>query len=93
MASKDIFEESGTDIAIRKFKNNPFLLFGVTGFLITAGIGAYKYKSRPKGMSTATFLVRLRVAAQSVVVGSLTVGMAYGMINKYVLNNNDEKKN
>lgn len=29
MASRDIFDESGTDVAIRKFKNNPFLLFGM----------------------------------------------------------------
>lgn len=44
-------------------------------------------------MSTGTFLVRLRVAAQSVVVGSLTVGMVYGMVNKYILHKDDEKKN
>ncbi|KAK0082452.1 hypothetical protein PV326_007180 [Microctonus aethiopoides] len=91
MASRDIFDESGTDVAVRKFKNNPFLLVGVTGFLIATGIGAYKYKTRPKGMSTGTYLVRLRVAAQSVVVGSLTVGMVYGMVNKYILNKDDKK--
>lgn len=49
------------------------------------GIGCYKYKSRGS-MSTSMFLMQLRVAAQGTVVGALTIGMMYSMLNDYVFN-------
>lgn len=36
-------------------------------------------------MSTSVFLMQLRVAAQSTVVGALTLGLAYKMFNDYVM--------
>lgn len=57
---------------------------------MTVAAGAYKYKSRPKGMSTGLFLVQLRVAAQTAVIGTLTVGMAWGMFQEYVLKKKPE---
>lgn len=62
----------------------------MSGFVITAAIGAYKFKSRPKGMSAGLFLVQLRVAAQTAVIGTLTIGMAYGMLQEYVFNKKPE---
>ncbi|KAF7996309.1 hypothetical protein HCN44_001941 [Aphidius gifuensis] len=86
----EFLDESGSSAALRRIKNNPFLAIGMTGFLVTAAVGAYKYKSRPKGMSTGLFLVQLRVAAQTAVIGTLTVGMAWGMFQEYVLKKKPE---
>ena len=41
--------------------------------------GAVSYKHR-KGMSTSIYLMRLRVVAQTCVVGAMTVGAAYSML-------------
>lgn len=37
-------------------------------------------------MSTSVFLMQLRVAAQGTVVGCLTLGLAYKMLDEYVIN-------
>lgn len=63
-----------------------FCLSGVAGFLVTAGIGGYRFFNRPKGSPASLFLIQLRVTAQSVVIGSLTIGMVYGMIDHWILN-------
>ncbi|XP_063990546.1 HIG1 domain family member 1A, mitochondrial-like [Diachasmimorpha longicaudata] len=91
-AQEIILDESGSAAAIRRLKQNPFLLVGIGGFLGTAAFGVYKFRTRPKNMGAAFFLVQLRVAAQGAVVGSLTVGMVYGMLSKYVFKS-DEKPN
>lgn len=57
----------------------------MAGFFAVLGIGVYKYKSRGN-MSTSMFLMQLRVAAQGTVVGALTVGIMYSMLNEYVWN-------
>ncbi|XP_011314422.1 HIG1 domain family member 1A, mitochondrial-like [Fopius arisanus] len=87
-----ILDESTSSAAIRKLKHDPFLLVGIAGFCGTLLVGAYKYKHRPKNMGTGLFLVQLRVAAQSAIIGSLSVGMVYGMLTKYVFKT-EEKPN
>lgn len=37
-------------------------------------------------MSTSMFLMQLRVASQGTVVGALTIGIVYSMLNEYVWN-------
>lgn len=57
----------------------------MAGFFAVLGIGVYKYKNRGN-MSTSMFMMQLRVAAQGTVVGALTIGMIYSMLNDYVWN-------
>lgn len=58
---------------------------GIAGLVTACAIGAYKFKRRGE-MSTSVFLMQLRVAAQGTVVGCLTLGLAYKMLDEYVLN-------
>lgn len=69
-----------------------FVLFilGLAGLVIACGVGAYKYKHRG-AMSTSVFLMQLRVAAQGAVVSCLTLGLAYSMIDEYILNKKPPK--
>lgn len=60
-------------------------VIGMAGFCAVLGIGAYKYRSRGN-MSTSMFLMQLRVASQGTVVGALTIGIIYSMLNEYVWN-------
>lgn len=57
----------------------------MAGFFAVLGIGFHKYKSRGN-MSTSMFLMQLRVAAQGTVVGALTIGLVFSMLNEYVWN-------
>lgn len=69
-----------------------FVLFilGLAGLVIACGVGAYKYKHRG-AMSTSVFLMQLRVAAQGAVVSCLTLGLAYSMIDEYIINKKPPK--
>lgn len=63
--------------------------FAAIGALAVAvGYGAYKFRSKGK-MSTSVFLMQLRVGAQGIAVGALTLGLLYSMYNEHVL----KKKN
>ncbi|KAL9888716.1 HIG1 domain family member 1A, mitochondrial [Glossina fuscipes] len=93
MSSKSYFEEPGEDSSklAKKAKDSPFMIVGMAGFVVAGLIGAYKYRHRGT-MSTSVFLMQLRVAAQGTVVGCLTIGLAYAMINEHVLKKSDENK-
>lgn len=52
--------------------------------MIACAVGAYKYKHRGS-MSTSVFLMQLRVAAQGAVVSCLTLGLAYSMVDEYII--------
>lgn len=92
MSSKSYFEEPGEEGGklAKKAKDSPFMIVGMTGFVIAGLIGAYKYRHRGT-MSTSVFLMQLRVAAQGTVVGCLTIGLAYAMINEHFFKKSDEK--
>ena len=45
--------------------------------------GAAQYKNRGN-MSTSVYLMHYRVKAQGVVVGALTLGVAYSLLKDYV---------
>lgn len=64
---------------------------GIVGLAAVCGIGAYKFRNRG-GMSTSVFLMQLRVAAQGTVVGALSIGLAYTMVDKYILHPVDKYK-
>ncbi|XP_058459681.1 HIG1 domain family member 1A, mitochondrial-like [Malaya genurostris] len=87
--SPHIEEGSGEKLA-RKARESPFMPIGLAGLAIVCGVGAYKYKTRG-AMSTSVFLMQLRVAAQGTVVGALTLGLAYTMLNEYYFNKKDDK--
>ena len=49
------------------------------------GWGAYTYKdARKAGLSKSIFFMHLRVKAQSMVVGAMTLGVAYHLLKDYV---------
>lgn len=54
--------------------------------VLTAAVayGAYKFKHRGN-MSTSVFLMQLRVGAQGLAVGALTLGLLYSMVNEHIL--------
>ncbi|XP_073989449.1 HIG1 domain family member 1A, mitochondrial-like [Rhodnius prolixus] len=86
------YDESHTNKLSRKVKENPFMPIGICGLLMACGYGAYMFKRRGK-MSTSVYLMQLRVAAQGTVVGTLTIGVIFSMINRYVLKSDKSAKN
>jgi len=68
-------EISDKEKFISKAKKDPFVPLGFVGLLGAIGYGVYAYKSRGPAMTTSRYLMRLRVVAQSMVVGSIVVGV------------------
>lgn len=58
----------------------------------TIAYGAHKYKTAKHVMSTSNFLMQLRVAAQTCVIGCMALGMIYNL-GKNALGFKDDKKN
>ena len=56
---------------------------GVGGALATIIYSAFAFRHRGK-MSTSVFLMHLRVRAQGMIVGALTIGVAATLIKDYV---------
>ncbi|CAH1407844.1 unnamed protein product [Nezara viridula] len=80
----DDYSESQTSRLSRKISENPFMPLGIVGLIMACGFGAYQFKNRGK-MSTSVYLMQLRVGAQSAVVGTLTLGVAYTLIKENIL--------
>ncbi|XP_028405350.1 HIG1 domain family member 1A, mitochondrial-like [Dendronephthya gigantea] len=74
-------EESETDKLLRKSRDQPFVPLGILGTIGALAYGAYAYKNRGP-MSTSRYLMRLRVIAQSMVVGAIMVGVGYTAIKE-----------
>lgn len=64
---------------------------GITGCIGAVIYGIYNYRNRG-AMSTSVYLMHLRVKAQGMVVGSLTIGVAYNIIRRIMSTNDNEKK-
>ncbi len=73
------YQETAAAKLKRKAVNEPFVPLGITALVGALVWGAVSYKHR-KGMSTSIYLMRLRVAAQTCVVGAMTIGAAYTMV-------------
>ncbi|XP_017778086.1 PREDICTED: HIG1 domain family member 1A, mitochondrial isoform X2 [Nicrophorus vespilloides] len=80
----DYHEESQSEKLARKSKETPIFPVAIALCVGAVGFGAYKFNKRGN-MSPSVFLMQLRVGAQGLAVGALTVGLAYSMINEYVL--------
>lgn len=59
-----------------------FFVLGFVGLLGALGYGVYAYKTRGPAMTTSRYLMRLRVIAQSMVVGSIILGVGITQLSK-----------
>jgi len=89
MTSAD-FNSSQVDKLKRKAQDAPFVPLGIAGMLGAVGYGAYSFKSRGN-MSTSVFLMHLRVKAQSMVVGAMTLGVGWMLLNDHILKKPSER--
>lgn len=92
MGDKPLFtyeEESQKDRLVRKSKEAPIFPIAIGGLVAAVAFGAYKFNKRGK-MSPSVFLMQLRVGAQGVAVGALTVGLVVTMANQYFSNKKQE---
>ncbi|CAN8014033.1 unnamed protein product [Ixodes persulcatus] len=83
-----ISEETTTSKLKRKYKESPFMVFGLTGCLCACAYGAYMYRRR-KFFDTSVYMMQLRVAAQGTVVGFLTLGVSYSLVQRFLHRNQD----
>lgn len=70
-----------------KAQKEPFVPLGFVGLIGAIGYGVYAYRNRGPAMTTSRYLMRLRVVAQSMVVGSIMVGVG---VTQFM--GNDSKK-
>ncbi|CAH3158615.1 unnamed protein product [Porites evermanni] len=68
-------KEAEEDRFLRKSKQSPFIPIGIAGTVAACVWGAIAYKNRGPAMTTSRYLMRLRVIAQSCVVGSIMAGI------------------
>ena len=66
------------------------LFSGIGAMIGMVGYGAYSYRHRGN-QSTSVFLMHLRVKAQSMVVGAMTIGVAASLINELYFQKKDDK--
>ncbi|KAI4496276.1 hypothetical protein M0804_000086 [Polistes exclamans] len=78
------YEESITDRMTQHAKKNPFLMAGFASLIAACVIGAYKFKHRGN-MPVSLYLLQFRVLAQGSVIGCISAGMLYHMVNEHVL--------
>ena len=63
---------------------------GITGALATMAYSIFTFRRRGN-MSTSVFLMHLRVRAQSMIVGSMAIGVAVTLIKDYIEKGKKEK--
>ncbi|KAF5280714.1 hypothetical protein FQR65_LT15004 [Abscondita terminalis] len=83
-------EESQSDRLARKTKEAPFFPIAIGACAIACALGAYGFRKKGK-MSTSVYLMQLRVAAQGLAVGTITLGLGYTMYNEYFAKKNDKQ--
>ncbi|KAF7222347.1 HIG1 domain family member 1A, mitochondrial [Nothobranchius furzeri] len=84
------YEEGNDSKLMRKVKENPFVPFGLAGFVAIVGHQLYKMKNRGD-TKMSVHLIHMRVAAQGFVVGAMTVGVIYSMYTDYIKKPRNEK--
>uniref|UniRef100_A0A7N5JDL7 HIG1 hypoxia inducible domain family member 1C n=1 Tax=Ailuropoda melanoleuca TaxID=9646 RepID=A0A7N5JDL7_AILME len=65
-------EEGQLSRLIRKSRDSPFVPVGIAGFMTVVSYGLYKLKYR-KDQKMSIHLIHMRVAAQGIVVGAVTL--------------------
>lgn len=83
MSSRNDGDYDAGEKLSRKAKDSPMMVIGLTGLVAVCGIGAYRFRNRGN-MKVSQFLMQLRVAAQGVVVGALTLGVIYSLAQKII---------
>ncbi|CAH1772718.1 unnamed protein product [Owenia fusiformis] len=83
-------EESQASKLSRKIQEAPYVPLGWAGLIGACVYAATQYKHRGRE-STSVFLMKLRVGAQSMVVGAIALGMGYTLLKDYVKKENKQK--
>ncbi|CAI5765249.1 HIG1 domain family member 1C [Lacerta agilis] len=76
-------DDSQASKLARKSRDAPFVPIGLAGCFAVVGYGLYKLKHRGS-QKMSVHLIHMRVAAQSFVVGAITVGVLYSMYTDYM---------
>lgn len=74
----------------QKAKDDPMMIIGLVGLVGVCGLGAYRFRNRGD-MKVSQFLMQLRVAAQGVVVGALSLGAIYSFSQRLMENSKKSK--
>lgn len=61
---------------------------GIAACIGAVGLGAYKFKNRGT-MSASVYIMQLRVIAQTMVVGAMTLTLGYQMARTYIFKQKD----
>ncbi|XP_061444948.1 HIG1 domain family member 1B isoform X2 [Rhineura floridana] len=67
---------------LQKARKSPLVPFGMMGFVAVAAYGLYRLKARGS-MKMSVHLIHTRLAAQTCVVGAVTLGAVYSMYKDY----------
>ena len=59
-----------------------FFCLGMGGFASVVAWSVYNYRKKSASTSTSVYVIQTRVAAQGLVIGLLTFGVGYHMIQK-----------
>ncbi|OXU25395.1 hypothetical protein TSAR_016985 [Trichomalopsis sarcophagae] len=85
------YEEEGIGSGIvRQFQEKPIAMTGIVGMIGALGYGYNRYKTKGFLVSPSLFLMQLRVGAQAMVVGCITCGMIYNMVQQHLLKKKNE---
>ncbi|XP_030740627.1 HIG1 domain family member 1C isoform X2 [Echinops telfairi] len=76
-------DESQLSRLVRKSRDSPSVPVGLAGFVTVVAYGLYKLKYR-RNQKVSIHLIHMRVAAQGVAVGALTLGVLYSMYKDYI---------
>lgn len=93
MEPKEIagWQESNQNKLWKKIKKDPFVPIGVFGCIGAIIYGYYNHKNRGN-ISTSTYLMKLRVKAQGMVVGAMALGVVWGMYREHQAKKEKETK-
>nr|KAI8744379.1 HIG1 domain family member 1A; mitochondrial [Biomphalaria glabrata] len=64
---------------------------GMTGFFVAVAYGIRNFKNRPKNMSASMYIMRFRVFAQSIAVGSMFIGIGYTILKDNLAHKKDSQ--
>ena len=76
-----------------KLKNDPAPAIGVTGFVGVVGYAVWNYFRRGSTMKPSVYVIQTRVAAQSLVIGLLTMSVGYNIYQHLRYDDGKEKEN
>ncbi|CAG5128229.1 unnamed protein product [Candidula unifasciata] len=79
---RPVFDESPSNKAVRKIRENPMVPIGMAGFFAAVAYGMRNYKKRPQKMTLSMYVMRFRVFAQSIAVGAMGLGIGYSILSE-----------